>query len=74
MPGMTETVQGTDKGIGLGFLFSILAVLATLATLGTSYLSVLTEGEGLQIMSGLALAVALLAGGIAIAAFHSFQG
>lgn len=70
---MAGTAQATDTGIGLAFLFGAVALLAALATLGTSYLSVLNDDGWLQVLSGLSLAVALLAAGIAVAALHAFR-
>jgi len=70
---MADTVRGSDTGVGLSLLFGAVAVLGALATFGTSYVSVLTHGNGMQVLSGVALAVTLLAAGMAIAAIHLFD-
>jgi len=69
---MAETRQGTDASLGLSLLFGVVAVVASLALLATSYASLLNQDEGLQVLSGISLAVALLAAGIAIAGLHAF--
>jgi hypothetical protein len=69
---MADTVQASDKSIGLTMVFGVVAVLAALAVLATSYVSMLNEDAGMQVLSGVALAVALLAAGLAVAALHLF--
>ena len=70
---MADTVQASDKSIGLSLLFTVVALLAALGTLATSYVSVLNDDGGMQVLSGVALAVTFLAAGLAVAAFHLFQ-
>ncbi len=70
---MTDSARASEKSVGLSLLFGVVALLAALATLGTSYVSMLTDDQGMQVLSGVALAVALLASGLAVAAFHAFQ-
>lgn len=69
---MAETVQISDKGIGLSLTFGVVTVLATLAMLATSYLAYLNDDGGMQVLSGIAFAAAMLAGGLSVAAFHLF--
>ena len=71
---MADTVQATDKGVGLSLLFGVVALLATLAMLGSSYASILNEDTGMQVLSGVALAVALLAAGLSVTAAHLYGG
>jgi hypothetical protein len=69
---MVETVHASDTGVGISLLFGVITVFATLAVLATSYISVVTDDHGMQVLSGIALAVALLAGGLTVAAVHVF--
>jgi hypothetical protein len=71
---MAETTAGSDMRIGLGLVLGFLALLAALAMAGTAYVAVLEEeAETMQLLSGVALAVALLAGGVAVAAIHIYE-
>ena len=71
---MAETTGGSDMGIGLGLLLGLVAVLAAIAVAGTAYVSALAEeAETMQLLSGVSLAVALLAAGIAVAAIHIYE-
>jgi len=71
---MAETTGGSDMGIGLGLLLGLVAVLAAIAVAGTAYISALAEeAETMQLLSGVSLAVALLAAGIAVAAIHIYE-
>jgi len=68
---MAETVQESDMGLGVGLALGFVAVLAAIVTAITAYLSFLVEsGDLLQLYSGIAVAVAMLAGGLAIVAIH----
>jgi uncharacterized integral membrane protein len=61
-------------GIGLGLLLGLVAVLAAIAVAGTAYISALAEeAETMQLLSGVSLAVALLAAGIAVAVIHIYE-
>jgi len=61
-------------GIGLGLLLGLVAVLAAIAVAGTAYISALAEeAKTMQLLSGVSLAVALLAAGIAVAAIHIYE-
>jgi apolipoprotein N-acyltransferase len=71
---MTETTSESDMGIGLGLLFGVVAVLAALAMAGTAYVTALSDhAETMQLLSGVALAVAFLAGGLSISAIHLYE-
>lgn len=70
---MVNTAKVSDRGLGLSLTFAVVAVLATIAMGATSYLAFLNEDTGLQVVSGLAFAAALLAGGLSVAAFHLFS-
>ena len=71
---MADTVGATDKGVGLSIAFGVVAVIAAVGMLGTSYVYAL-EGDGqMQIYSGVAFAVAMVAGSLAVAAVHAFDG
>jgi hypothetical protein len=65
----------SDIGVGGSLLFGFLAVLGALVTGVTAYLAAMDDigvgdSDQFQIFSGLALTVALVAGGIAIAVIH----
>ena len=69
---MADTAQASDRSLGLGLTFGIIAVLATVLMGVTSYLSFLGDGGNFQLISGLAFAAAILAAVIAVAALHMF--
>ncbi len=70
---MADTLQASDKGLGLSITFSVVALVGALAMLGTSYLYAL-DGDGqMQLYSGIAFAVAVGAGSLAVAALHMFE-
>jgi hypothetical protein len=55
-------------------LFGLVGVLAAVAMAVTAYLAATQEAaDTLQLLSGVALAVAIIAGGLAIAAVHVFE-
>ncbi len=60
-----ETADSTDKGVGFPVLFGIIAVLAAvgLAVFGFT---------GDQVAAGWSFAVAMLAGGLSVAAYHRY--
>jgi hypothetical protein len=71
---MAETAA-SDVGVGGSLLFGLLAVLAALVTGVTAYLAALDstgmgDSDQFQLFSGVALTVALVAGGIAITVIH----
>lgn len=71
---MTETTQSSDLSTGLGMLFGLVSVLAAVGVALTAYLAaVAAEGETMQLLSGVALTIAFVAGGIAIAAIHIYN-
>jgi hypothetical protein len=69
---MAEHAQGSDLGIGLAYVLGAVAILAALVTTVTSYADA-TGGGDMQLVAGLAMAVAMLAGGLAVAAIHIFE-
>ena len=71
---MANTASETDLSVGLGLAFTVVALLAATGMGAASYLNVLEHDPGLQVASGLALAAALVAGGLAITALHVYQG
>jgi len=71
---MAETTAGSDASVGFGVLFGVIALLAAVAMAGTAYVAVLAEdGDLMQLLSGVALAAALLAGGLGIALIHVYD-
>ncbi len=60
-----ETADSTDKGIGFPILFGIIAVLGAvgLAVFGFT---------GDQTAAGWSFAIAMLAGGLSVAAYHRY--
>jgi hypothetical protein len=69
---MTDSAQLSDRTLGLSLTFGVLTVLAAIAMAATSYLAFLNDDGGMQLVSGLAFAAAMLAGGLAVASFHLF--
>jgi hypothetical protein len=69
---MADTAQLSDKGLGLSLTFGIITLLATLTMLLASYPGII-GGGGSQLIAGLAFTVAMIAGGLAVAAFHVFE-
>jgi hypothetical protein len=69
---MADTVRASDKSVGLTLVFGVVAVLGALAVFATSYVSMLNDDAGMQVLSGVALAVSLVAAGLAVAAVHLF--
>ena len=68
---MTET---SDMGKGLVLVFGIITALASVGIAVTSYQSEMSGGDdSLQILSGVFLAVAFIAAGIAVAAVHIYS-
>ena len=69
---MAETAE-SDLELGVSLLFGFVAVVAAIATAWAAYASEVQESDTLQLVSGVALTVALLAGGVAVAAVHLFE-
>jgi len=69
---MSEYDGQSDMGVGLVFVFGGVAVLGALVTTVTSYMDAVT-GSDMQVVAGLGMAVAMLAGGLAVAAIHVYD-
>jgi hypothetical protein len=70
---MTETTQESDMATGLGLLFGFVVALAAIGTAATAFVAVTDHSDSLQLLSGVGLTVALLAGGLSIVAIHAFE-
>lgn len=70
---MAETEHGSDMKIGLGLLFGLVVLLASIGTAAAAYLSEVQGSDTMQLLSGLTLTVAIVAGCLAVAAFHLFE-
>lgn len=64
--------SNTDMGFGLAVVFAALSILGALAATGTSYLAVVGGNHGMQAISGVGIGLAMLFGGLAIAAMHVY--
>jgi hypothetical protein len=74
-----DTAASTDKGIGLGLLFSLVSVIGALLTGVIAYEYALQHAahqasRSLQVNGGIAFTLAMVAGGIAIVAIHVYDG
>jgi hypothetical protein len=69
---MAETAQ-SDLDLGVSLLFAFVTVLAAVAMAWAAYAAYAQESDSMQLLSGVALTIALLAGGIAVAAVHLFE-
>lgn len=72
---MTETAADSDMGLGLGLALTVVAVAAALVVGGAGFAGTLetaTDPGGLQVVAGLAVALSLAAGSVAIVAMHAF--
>ncbi|MFB6179649.1 MAG: hypothetical protein ABEI77_08000 [Halorientalis sp.] len=63
---MAETGLQSDKGLGLGFVFGIVAVIGALVMFTAA-------GAGNHLTAGWGFALAMLGGGIAVAMIHIFS-
>jgi hypothetical protein len=63
----------SDLQLGLGLLFGFVSILAAIGMAGTAFRAEFQGSEEMQMLSGVALAIALLAAGIAIVAIHRFD-
>jgi len=70
---MAETAQTSDMGTGLGLVLGFVVALAAVATAATGWMYAIDHADSMKLFSGVALAIAFLAGGIAIAAIHIFE-
>lgn len=73
------TEATSDKGVGLGMVFAIVATLAAGMMGVYSYNYAIRHAQeletaGLQVGSGLAFGVAIIAGSLAIVAMHVYDG
>lgn len=70
---MAETKQGSDMDTGLGLLFGFIVLLASIGTATAAYLSEVQGSDTMQLLSGVGLTIAILAGALAIVAIHVFD-
>lgn len=71
---MTETTGRSDMATGLGLLLGLVVAFASVATAVAAYSSIVADnGDTMQLASGLAVAVAMLAGCLAIVAIHVYE-
>lgn len=71
---MAETTQRSDMATGLGLLFGIIVVIASIATAATAYSSAVADnGDTMQLVSGLTMAVAMGAACVAVVAIHVYE-
>jgi hypothetical protein len=71
---MAEMSETSDMGKGLVLVFGIITALAAIGTAASAYQSEIAGGDdSLQILSGVFLAVAFVAAGIAVAAVHVYR-
>jgi hypothetical protein len=76
---MATTETNSDLSVGLGLLFSLVAVGAAVAAAAFSHSYAIQHAVGeasraLQVNSGVAIGVAMLAAGLAVMAIHAFEG
>jgi hypothetical protein len=69
---MAETAE-SDLELGVSMLFGFITILAAIVMAWAAYASQIQESDTLQLVSGVAFTVALLAGGVAVAAVHLFD-
>ena len=70
---MAETDGGSDLSLGTSLIFGFVAVVAAAAMAWTAFVSEAEGSETMQLLSGVAFTVALVAGAIAVAAPHLFE-
>jgi len=71
---MTESNATSDLSIGLVLALGAVTALASIGTGATAYLSTTADGgETMQLYSGLLVALALVAGSIAVAVLHLYD-
>lgn len=69
---MAETAQ-SDLERGVSLLFGFVTLVAAIAMAWAAWSAEIQESDSMQLISGIALTVALLAGGVAVAAVHLFE-
>lgn len=71
---MAESNATSDLSTGLVLLFGAVVVLASIGTGATAYISTVGDGgDAMQLYSGLLVAAAMVAGGIAVAVVHIYD-
>jgi hypothetical protein len=73
---MTATSTGSDNPLGFTLVFALLTVMAALAATGISMQAALAghaETGGAQLLTGIAMAAALIFGGISVGALHTWE-
>jgi len=71
---MAESNATSDLSTGLALLFGVVVALASIGTGATAYMSTVGDaGDSMQLYSGLLVAAAMVAGGIAVAVVHIYD-
>ncbi len=70
---MTETEANSDLSLGTSLIAGFVVVVAAIAMAWTAFISATEGSETMQLLSGIALTVALVAGAVAVAAPHLFE-
>jgi len=70
---MADTNATSDLSTGLVLLLGAVTALASIGTGATAYLSFVDHSDTMQLYSGLLVAAAMIAGGIAVAAVHLYD-
>ncbi len=71
---MGQTTQRSDMATGLGILLGLVVVIAAIATGVAAYSSAVADnGDTMQLLSGLTMAVAMIAACVAIVALHVYE-
>ena len=70
---MAETNGASDLSLGTSLVFGFVVVVATIAMAWTAFVSETESSETMQLLSGIAFTVALVAGAIAVAAPHILE-
>jgi len=70
---MAETHAASDLQLGVSLLLGFVVVLASITMAWAAYLSSTQGSDTMQLLSGIGLTVALLAGTVAVVAIHVFE-
>ena len=70
---MAEIHRRSDMRTGLGLLFGFVVLLASIGTAAAAYLAFEQGSDTMQLLSGITLSVAIVAGCLAVAAFHLYD-